>query len=158
MECMMPKISSPDRASIDKRASTRIFWLSVLGAVLTAPVVFWLFRAVGMLDRMPPEADPFLMVGCLVIQLAFMFTHRKADGTIQWDRPAKKATSASKPPQGRRTVFLIATTLALYWLLTNILHLSRDTRSLVEIVTGAAIAVLCARYVLRSQKPRPGTD
>jgi hypothetical protein len=55
-------------------------------------------------------------------------------------------------------VFLLATTFALDWLLTNVLHVSEGMLTLVKIVSGAAVAVLCARYVLRSQKPGPDID
>jgi hypothetical protein len=158
MECMMPKNSSPDRANINKRAADRLFWLTVLSGVVSMPVTWWLFYAAGMLDSMPREAAVFMMVVCLVAWLAFIFTHRKADGTIQWDRPAKKATSTPKPPQGRKTLLLLATIFSLDWLLANVLHLSEGMLSLVKIVSGAAVAVLCARYVLRSQKPGSGVD
>jgi Na+/melibiose symporter-like transporter len=157
MECIMPKISSPDRANTDKRAADRFFWFTVLGAVLATPITFWLFRAIGMSDSMQ-GFDVVMMPVCLLALLAFMFTHRKADGTIQWARPPAKATSAPKPPQGRKTLFLLATIFALNWLLVNVLHLSGGVLALVQIVSGAATAVLCARYVIRSQKPQAGID
>jgi membrane protein DedA with SNARE-associated domain len=155
---MMPKISAPDRADAEKRAAARFFWWSVLGAVLAAPVTFWLFRAIGLLDSMPLEAQVFMMVVCLVAMLAFMFTHRNADGTIQYTRAVKGATSAPKPPQGRRTVFLLGATCTLYWLVANVLHPSQDMLTLAKIASFTAIAVLCARYVIRWRKPDASVD
>lgn len=157
MECFMPKISSPDRANHDKRAADRIFWWTVLGAVVATPVAFWLFRIIGMSDSMR-GFDVVMMPVCLLAFLAFMFTHRRADGTIQWTRPAVKATPAAKPPQGRRTLFLLATIFALNWLLVNVLDVPAAVLSLAQIVSCAATAVLCARYVMRLQRPQAGID
>jgi hypothetical protein len=154
---MMPKISEPAQANNDKRAADRIFWFTVLGAVVTTPVIFWLFRIVGMSDSLR-GVDVVIMPVCLLVLLVFMFTHRKADGTIQWARPAAKATSAPKPPQGRRTLFLLATIYALNWLLLNVLHLSGGVISLAQFVSAGATAVLCARYVIRASKLQVGID
>jgi hypothetical protein len=157
MECIMPKISTPARAANDKRAANRIFWLTVLSAVVTTPVIFWLFRIVGMSD-FTRGFDVVMMPVCLLVLLVFMFTHRKADGAIQWARPAAKATSAPMPPRGRRTLFLLATIYALNWLLVNVLHLSGGIVSLAQIVSAGATAVLCARYVIRVSKSQAGID
>ncbi|MGX4643472.1 hypothetical protein [Massilia sp. SYSU DXS3249] len=148
----MSKSPSHSRADTDQRAATRIFWFGVLGAVLGTLGTFWLLRSIGLLDDIPPELDVFMIVVCLVAVLAFMFTHRNADGTIQFTRSAG-ATSPIKPPQGRRTALLIAATCALYWLLANVLHLSGGMLALAKILTCATIAFLCTRYVLRSRKP-----
>lgn len=153
----MPKISTPARANNDKRAADRIFWLTVLGAVVTTPVIFWVFRIVGMSDSLR-GFDVVMMPVCLLVLLVFMFTHRKADGTIQWTRPAAKATSAPKPPRGRRTLFLLATIYALNGLLVNVLHLSGGVILLAQIVSAGATAVLCARYVIRVSKSQAGIE
>ena len=148
----MTKIPLPRKADTDQRAAALTFWFGVLGAVLGILGSSWLGHAIGLLDDIPPELDVFLTVVCVVAMLAFMFTHRNADGTIQLTRSTEGATSQPKPPQGRRTVLLIAATCALYWLLANVLHLSGGMLGLAKIVTCATIAVLCMRYAIRARK------
>lgn len=148
----MTKIPSPRSADTDQRAAARTFWFGVLGAVLGILGSSWLVHAIGLVDDMPPELDVFLIVVCVVAMLAFMFTHRNAGGTIQLTRSTEGATLQLKPPQGRRTALLMATTGALYWLLANLLHLSGNMLALAKIATCTTMVVLCTRYVLRSRK------
>jgi hypothetical protein len=130
--------------------------MAVLGAVLATPCIVWFYRTIGALDFMPPEVQYIGGAFCLVCTLIFMFTHRNADGTVRWTRPATR--SASTAPQGKRTMLLIAAAGTLYWLLANLLHLSENMLSVARIVLGATIAVLCVRYVLRCRKPDIGIE